>query len=229
MPYVMIPSHLLTRRDNVLQSLENSFIDSVNITAVDVQHDRLCTIVPYNSTAEGISYCCNSIVNNPDDVNPECAFNKEPITLQSATIIPGVVLLEDYTLESDVNCTTTTNNNNNNNNNNTPATNETATNEVEDKPSAEQSSSTNVAAVGAGVGVPLGVLSLLAVAWALFERRKRMSLQNSEKVVRELSPNSGAYAVLGNGFPHKSITSQQPPHYREPLELEESSPGSNRG
>ncbi|KAJ0418851.1 hypothetical protein BJY00DRAFT_287140 [Aspergillus carlsbadensis] len=206
--------------------------DACSRECFDVQPDGPCTIVPYNVTGEGIFYCCNSIINNPNDANPACAFNKGQFVIpDGATIVPGAILLEDYVLASDVNCTNTTNttNNNNSNNDNTAATNETASNAAGDEPRAEDSSSTSVVAVGAGVGVPLGVLSLVAVAWALFERRKRMSLQNSDKVIRELNPNTAAYAVLGDGFQHQSITPRLPHHRESPLELQESSTGSNRG
>jgi hypothetical protein len=59
------------------------------------------------------------------------------------------------------------------------------------------------AAIGAGVGVPLGVIALASIAWALFERRRRKRAPMSLLPCTETSPAptnppgtfSGVYAA----------------------------------
>ncbi|KAL2820420.1 hypothetical protein BJX63DRAFT_418500 [Aspergillus granulosus] len=143
-------------------------IDECAKECLDIQRDSGCTIVPDNATEEGVTYCCNSIVNHPSDVNLACAWNADPITLASATIMPGVAILEDYTLKSDDNSSINT----------------SASSEGGEEASTEHSSP-NTVAIGAGVGVPLGIIALFGIAWALFERRKRKGLQNTQKMAIE--------------------------------------------
>ena len=71
-------------------------------------------------------------------------------------------------------------------------------------------------AIGAGVGVPLGVLFLTAFGWALYERKKRYSLLNSPAVasaqpvqpmqpVQPVQPMQPEYGHLGA----KSVASRE--------------------
>ena len=65
-------------------------------------------------------------------------------------------------------------------------------------------------AIGAGVGVPLGVLFLTALGWALYERKRRYSLLNSPVVasaqpVQPVQPMQSEYGHLGG----KSVASQE--------------------
>lgn len=120
------------------------------------------TIVLYNVTETGEShYCCNSIVNRPEEALPACDYG-EPFTIESAKFMPGVALLEGYVKESDANTSTSDAN--------------TTSSSTDTKEAQDARSSNNDVAIGAGVGVPLGVIALLSIAWALYERSQRKKL-----------------------------------------------------
>lgn len=78
--------------------------------------------------------------------------------------------------------------------------------------------------IGAGVGIPLGLLFLMALAWALVERKKRYALLNSPAVARSFpisQPGPGGQALM-----HQDMTAPLPPQelesikYPKPQELE---------
>ena len=50
-------------------------------------------------------------------------------------------------------------------------------------------------AIGAGVGVPLGVLLLTALGWALFERKRRYAMVNSAAAADAVAVPSASYPV----------------------------------
>lgn len=62
--------------------------------------------------------------------------------------------------------------------------------------------------IGAGVGVPLGVLAFAALGWAIFERRKHYQLVNSlsqpvmhseeQKINLEMPDNQVPYELEGD-------------------------------
>ena len=68
-------------------------------------------------------------------------------------------------------------------------------------------------AIGAGVGVPLGVIALASLAWAFFERKR----------VRAMHKQMSAMPAINTGM-------QQPPAYginqknQGPVELEQTTP-----
>jgi hypothetical protein len=72
-----------------------------------------------------------------------CAKNYSTFQIPDSSIVPGYALLSDYTTVS--NATSSTGSNPSGNHN---------------------------VAIGVGVGVPLGLIALAAIAWALWERRK---------------------------------------------------------
>jgi len=58
-------------------------------------------------------------------------------------------------------------------------------------------------AIGAGVGVPLGVLLLTALGWALFERKKRYALLNSTTAAAPFpvqQPGASGQTVMPQGM-----------------------------
>lgn len=126
-------------------------------------------IVLYNVTeTNDILYCCNSIVNRPEEEFPACDSG-EPFTIQSGKFMPGVALLEGYVKASDANNSSSSDTDSNSSDTNTtscPDTNDTQ----------DAGSSNNDVAIGAGVGVPLGVIALVSIAWALYERSQRKKL-----------------------------------------------------
>ncbi|KAF9895172.1 hypothetical protein FE257_000074 [Aspergillus nanangensis] len=67
-------------------------------------------------------------------------------------------------------------------------------------------------AVGAGVGVPLGVIALSAIAWAFFERRRRSTM------VKNMSNSSTPF------YPETQSTYPEVRASRPPAELDHASP-----
>ncbi|KAK2820071.1 hypothetical protein FQN49_007747 [Arthroderma sp. PD_2] len=130
-----------------------------------------CSIVLHRFLNGTSTYCANSIISKTAD-SITCAEDTEPFTINSGDIITDKAVL------AKADCSV-------------PRLNPTVA--IDDMPSASGSSrptpgsikveardaaATNVA-IGVGVGVPLGVIALLAIGWALYERKKRYLLINS--------------------------------------------------
>ena len=77
----------------------------------------------------------------------------------------------------------------------------------------------NDVAIGAGVGVPLGVLLLTALIWALFERRKRLSVQAMVEGLQSQVAETAAYRNMQGQTPLHSPPSELSA-YKPPQELE---------
>ncbi|KAE8352227.1 hypothetical protein BDV28DRAFT_5593 [Aspergillus coremiiformis] len=116
-------------------------------------------------------YCANSIVSNGTDL--ACAGGAPPFTLPDASIITNKAILANASCPlSSVSPTAPP----------TPVNTSSPTSNPGDIPTASQDNdheNRKVAAVGAGVGVPLGVLFVCSLAWALFERNRRLSMLQS--------------------------------------------------
>ncbi|EEQ27438.1 conserved hypothetical protein [Microsporum canis CBS 113480] len=124
-----------------------------------------CSIVLYSFLKGTALYCANSIVSNSSD-SITCAGNTEPFLINDGDVITNKALLERASCS-------------------VPRLNPTASNSDGTHASAtsvpvehETSGASNVA-IGAGVGVPLGLLAIGAIGWALYERKKRYRLINS--------------------------------------------------
>ncbi|RHZ45665.1 uncharacterized protein CDV56_103464 [Aspergillus thermomutatus] len=87
-------------------------------------------------------YCCGAVVD--DNGSLGCQVG-DAFTIEKGAVIPGVAALAGYS----------------NSSSNTTCT-------IGDS----SSPSSHDVAIGAGVGVPLGVIALAAIAWALWERRQ---------------------------------------------------------
>ncbi|OJJ78579.1 uncharacterized protein ASPGLDRAFT_53508 [Aspergillus glaucus CBS 516.65] len=82
-------------------------------------------------------------------------------------------------------------------------------------------------AIGAGVGVPLGVLFLTALGWALFERKKRHALLNSAAAAAPFpgqQPGPGGQTVMPQGMaapaPATRLQELEATKHPRPQELE---------
>lgn len=129
--------------------------------------NRGCALPFYHITDEKPYYCANSVVvNSSGDL---ACYAGSPFTLNSGELVSGKAALANYTTgdtssnstsnSSTTACPTTLSDENKGDNDNTGGKNN------------------NAVVIGAGVGIPLGVLLLTALGWALFERRKRLSAQ----------------------------------------------------
>ncbi|PYI24417.1 hypothetical protein BO99DRAFT_298675, partial [Aspergillus violaceofuscus CBS 115571] len=109
---------------------------------------------------DGVStYCCGTPVAN-NDSEVVCPDNASSFEVQTGHAMVGYAMLANV---STLDATTTTTTCSSSNETSTLA-NATA--------SCTKGVSSHDAAIGAGVGVPLGVIALASIVWALFERRR---------------------------------------------------------
>ncbi|RJE21873.1 hypothetical protein PHISCL_05791 [Aspergillus sclerotialis] len=137
-----------------------------------------CSLVLYNYDADKDKalYCPNSIVGDP--LGPDgigCADGQDPFSVPSGNVILNRGLLENAscavdTLNPTAPAAAITH---------SPNAANTSVPRCASDNSRDSGSGTRNVAIGAGVGVPLGVLALSAVGWAIFERRKRHQLVKS--------------------------------------------------
>ncbi|KAI9741257.1 MAG: hypothetical protein M1834_002973 [Cirrosporium novae-zelandiae] len=116
--------------------------------------DRNIPVVLYDLNADNISqstFCCGVPVASDDGNSTQCPWDKKPFTLDAGQAILGHAGLADVVLASDSDNNSTTG-------------------------SSNSSDSGREAAVGAGVGIPLGLIALASIAWAVWERRARIRL-----------------------------------------------------
>ncbi|KAJ6072844.1 hypothetical protein N7467_010929 [Penicillium canescens] len=140
-----------------------------------------CALPLYRYIDDKPYYCANAVtLNSSGDLG---CYAGSPFTLNSGELVWDKAALANYTL-SDNNSESTSNGTLNNKN--------------------ENAKDNNDVAIGAGVGVPLGVLLLTALGWALYERKKRHSLQalvagiHSQAAVAQLNTqgNTPVYTPL---------------------------------
>ncbi|KAJ5194228.1 hypothetical protein N7491_001564 [Penicillium cf. griseofulvum] len=126
--------------------------------------NRGCALPLHHVKDRKSYYCANSITVGPS--NEIACYAGSPFTLDRADLIWDKAALTNYTYGDT--CS-----------NSTSASNTTACPTAPPAPSSENrdAKDNNDLAIGAGVGIPLGVLLLTALGWALFERRKRLSVQ----------------------------------------------------
>ncbi|KAJ5167780.1 uncharacterized protein N7482_003374 [Penicillium canariense] len=117
-------------------------------------------------------YCCGKVELNNGKTT--CRYG-DPFSIAEGTVLPGVAYLSNVTYTDSTDNSTTCDN---------------ATSSGALTTSVESSSSNRDVAIGAGVGVPLGLIALVSIAWALWERRKLAQMKSS------LSSGEGAYAAL---------------------------------
>ncbi|EAW09904.1 uncharacterized protein ACLA_041200 [Aspergillus clavatus NRRL 1] len=121
-------------------------------------------------------YCCGPVVINNGSLG--CKVG-DPFQIDKGSVLLGVAALAGYSNSTSTSTSTS--------NNCTPADDSSD----KDCPTAEPSTSHDVA-IGAGVGVPLGVIALASIVWALWERRQRkQALQSISAPVAVGHPNIG--------------------------------------
>lgn len=144
--------------------------DSVRNTGVHIYN------VDYNLANS--QYCCGKVTY--DQAGPSCAHD-QPFYLPPATAIPGVAGLATASASTASASTTASPG--------SPGSTTTVP--------AQTSSSSHDIAIGAGVGVPLGVIAIASLVWALWERRQRRQAKASE-----------AHVVKRNAVPRELADSQ---------------------
>ncbi|ROW04886.1 hypothetical protein VMCG_04928 [Cytospora schulzeri] len=116
-------------------------------------------------------YCCGDLVANGDTVG--CAHNQSSFTVGQSRLLFGYAALADATQSTatiSVSVSGTTG----------AATTSATSSSSSDSPAPTDSGwEDNGTKIGVAVGVPLGVVALLAVAWGFWERRRRVKAQSA--------------------------------------------------
>ncbi|EBA27450.1 conserved hypothetical protein [Aspergillus fumigatus Af293] len=107
-------------------------------------------------------YCCGSVVDN------QCK-DGDPFTIGNGAVIPEVAALAGYVKASAITDTTCSNSLSITTSSNSASTAITA---CPTSTGDNTSPSSHDLAIGVGVGVPLGVIALASIVWALWERRQ---------------------------------------------------------
>ncbi|KUI70818.1 hypothetical protein VM1G_06267 [Cytospora mali] len=160
--------------------------------------------VVFLKTVDGDNYyCCGTPLLG--DNTAECFYNQSSFTLGDGQLMFGYAGLEDATRTSSAGSSsaTATSSASTTNISPTSATMTATTTTLSQSDAAAQTGGpqcqgdTGNMKVGVGVGVPLGVTALLAVAWALWERRKRLSTKPTvaapDRDFTQLSPSPARY------------------------------------
>lgn len=153
-------------------------------------------------------YCANSVViNSSGDL---ACYAGSPFTINSGELISGKAALANYT-SGDTSSNTTSDS----------STTACPTTPGEDKGGNDntEGGNNNAVAIGAGVGIPLGVLLLTALGWALFERRKRLSAQalvaGSQSQAAATSPSWDRPGQKSGYVPPSELSAYKPPQELE--------------
>ncbi|OQE19557.1 hypothetical protein PENSTE_c015G05408 [Penicillium steckii] len=132
-------------------------------------------------------YCCGTPVIDGDNI--VCPFGKDSFELDDAEILAGHAALANVTtLSASANSSSTS-----------PCP------TISSNPSSSSSGSHDVA-LGAGLGVPLGVIALASLAWAFMERRRANKL--SRQVNNSIAPATGFIgSPISSQVPAKTVSS----------------------
>ncbi|GAB1201897.1 hypothetical protein APSETT445_000492 [Aspergillus pseudonomiae] len=146
----------------------------------DAQLGSGSSLVYLNGSEDSTLYCCNSVVADRGKTvcsNLPGGASQTPFTVTSGEIIPDVAGLSGLVRAS---------------NSSSSAPNNTKTC-VQD--------SSRETAIGAGVGVPLGIIALGCMAWAVWERRARQ---------RTTTSSSSEFSFLERNQAYDKSYSQRP-------------------
>ncbi|KAJ0417150.1 hypothetical protein BJY00DRAFT_210775 [Aspergillus carlsbadensis] len=121
----------------------------------DVNPDGGCSIVNFSFRNRVSRYCCGTATTDGSEL---ACRDGDDFTVPTGDVLAGYALLENVTSL------------------NTTSDSPTDSNSSSECPTCSpciNTSSCNETTVGVGVGVPLGVIALATVGWALWERRRR--------------------------------------------------------
>ncbi|KAF7594920.1 hypothetical protein BBP40_007956 [Aspergillus hancockii] len=110
-------------------------------------------------------YCCGAVTYKDNEIT--CAAEGDPFSIDFGTAIDGVAGLAGKDTSSTTSASSTA----------------TATARCESAKEEAWSRANHDVAIGAGVGVPLGVIAVASIAWALWERRQRTVAERVGTVV----------------------------------------------
>ncbi|KAL6234974.1 hypothetical protein BDW75DRAFT_230672 [Aspergillus navahoensis] len=169
-----------------------------------------CSIVLYSNVEGNAWYCANSIVAN-SSTSVGCANNLDPFQIPLGKIVLNKAALANTSCSAEPTATVTIG---------AASSSSCPT----DSASVADTSISNcgtgdsrTVAVGAGVGVSLGVLSLVSLIWAVYERRKRQQLVNSTPPTVPINSDPYTQIMVGEGT---RVNNEPHELYNEPHEME---------
>lgn len=128
----------------------------------DFQGSSIINLSFTNGTS---TYCCGTPVGSGNGNEVVCPYNYDSFELDDSHILAGYAALADYTTS------------------NTTSNPSTDTSSSSNSPSQTPTAATNInshdVALGAGLGVPLGIVALGSLLWALWERRRANKLSKA--------------------------------------------------
>ncbi|KAL2823497.1 hypothetical protein BDW59DRAFT_148689 [Aspergillus cavernicola] len=137
-----------------------------------------CSIVNLSYQNQVSRYCCGTAISNDSSV---ACRNGDDFTVPTGEVVAGYALLANVTsLEAA---------------SDSPGSSANSSGSTGSPAISGNSSSCHETAIGAGVGVPLGVIALASLAWALFERRRGKRAAQSSTA----SPSTTKPAVFDSG------------------------------
>ncbi|KAF3398151.1 hypothetical protein F1880_005697 [Penicillium rolfsii] len=159
---------------------------------------------------EPTEYCCNSVIVSSNNTLVCSSFPgtvSDPFPIANGSVIADVAGLIGLVKQSSTSSSPTIANNTGNDD--TP------------KSSTHSEDSQKDTAIGAGVGVPLGVISLLSIGWAVYERRMRKKIPHAQAqsiLTTDYSYGFPRDQALHNTELAELTAEHKPTHYR-PVEL----------
>ncbi|OJJ95983.1 hypothetical protein ASPACDRAFT_47342 [Aspergillus aculeatus ATCC 16872] len=145
--------------DDLNASLWHGVIANCALENQDNNPTGGCSIINLKYSDGVSTYCCGTPVAN-NDSQVVCPDNASSFEVPTGHAMVGYAMLANVsTLDATAKTTTSC------------SSNETST-LVNSTASCTKGASCHDAAIGAGVGVPLGVIALASIVWALFERRR---------------------------------------------------------
>lgn len=163
--------------------------------AANCNPDGGCALFTFSYKNKVSRYCCGEAALS--NTTTACYDGSDAFRIPNAEAVPGYGLLGNVT---SFNASTNSPDSPDSPNNTSCPVEQT------------NSSSCHETAVGAGVGVPLGVIALASVAWALWERRKGRQASISS-LAQTSSPGKSALGVYVTGSSNgvSELDSQKPP------------------
>ncbi|KAL6229771.1 hypothetical protein BDW75DRAFT_224469 [Aspergillus navahoensis] len=154
-----------------------------------------CSIVLYSNVEGNALYCPNSIVANSSN-SIGCANSQEPFRVPLGNIVPNKAALANTSCSAEPTMATTKEaaSSTGTPSSSPPSCPTNSASDAKTNISDQGSGDSKTLAVGVGVGVSLGVVSLISLIWGVYERRKRQQLLNSMPLVMPM--NSDPYASL---------------------------------
>ncbi|KAK1144743.1 hypothetical protein N8T08_004754 [Aspergillus melleus] len=185
-------------------------------------------------------YCCDALEWNSDDNVMGCVAGADPITLEAGKAMIGAAALQGLTLidkddynadginVSQINSTTESNGNGTTTtgSNPTPTACVNATTLPGTSDGSDNDNSGKETAIGAGVGVPLGVIALASLVWAFWLQKQNRELKKAAQAQGQFQGQMGYGGQSGmmmssSGYmSHGPVNSGHHGHFVELGEME---------